>query len=64
MSRFRKLLGVPKTRKAGDVAGGISSTTATLPEEKPGLYSTEGSNGMKVVADPSNSVLEYVLPQT
>lgn len=31
-----------------------------LAQKKPGLYSTEGDIGIKVVADPNNADIEYV----
>lgn len=45
------------TTPKGTVA---AAADATLLAHKPDLYSTEGSIGMKVVAEPSDAVVEYV----
>ena len=42
------------------VTSGMTTTNAAPPEQGPDLYSTEGSIGMKVVAEPTDAVLEYV----
>lgn len=41
----------------GTVAAAADGTPLA---HKPDLYSTEGSIGMKVVAEPSDAVVEYV----
>ena len=41
---------------------GMSSAAATSVEQRPELYATAGSTGIKVVADPANAILEYIIP--
>jgi hypothetical protein len=40
--------------------GTVPADDTTLLAHKPDLYSTEGSIGMKVVAEPGDAVVEYV----
>lgn len=46
------------TTSKGAVAA--AAADATPPAQKPDLYSMDGSIGMKVVAEPSDAVLEQV----
>lgn len=41
---------------------GMSSTAATSVEQRPELYSTAGPTGIRVVADPADAILEYIIP--
>lgn len=41
---------------------GMLSTAAASVEQKPELYSTAGSTGIRVVAEPADAVLEYIIP--
>ena len=40
---------------------GISSAAATSVEQRPELYATAGPTGIRVVADPTDAILEYVI---
>jgi hypothetical protein len=45
---------------APEASSSMKTTGAASPGRKPDLYSTDGSNGIKVVAEPNDAVLEYV----
>lgn len=63
MPGFREYFGRLKVGKAGKAnATEETATEETAPPgpTKSGLYSTEGSIGMRVVAEPAAAVLEYV----
>lgn len=46
------------TTTKGTVAAAAAAADPTPLAQKPDLYSTEGSIGMKVVAEPTDAVLE------
>lgn len=65
LPKLRDVLG----RHKKDKAEGASATERTVPEittdaappaQKPDLYSTEGSIGIKTVAEPTDASLEYI----
>ena len=41
---------------------GVSSATATSVEQRPELYATAGPTGIRVVVDPADAILEYIIP--
>ena len=40
----------------------MSPVAATSVEQKPELYATAGPTGIRVISDPADGILEYIIP--